>query len=224
MNIFLVLGMVLTALLHLGSCRPLQDRDEQTGATFTNTRDHDIYISIDWSADDVAEYGDQLTSGPGIISPGCQVFIPALPHTSPKYFLSSTDNSLATRDKRDHDTAVEATYQGFEGFTFFDVDFEKGFSEAVWCHSMQDGWDQGSGCDKDMLAVCPDELKHFDPVTGRLDQCVGVDTPENVAFRRQLCPWAYEASNDARTVTITRGSSEYSQAVDVLARCTDMFF
>lgn len=184
------------------------------GVILNNARGHPVHISVDWAAKDGPQPDVYY-----LLQPHTGQFMEAQPGTSPKIYVSSSDNRPTAHvgEKRDHDTAIEVTFNGYEMNTYYDVDLERGFSEPVMCHPVEMEMESSdmefsnktSGCLADVLSRCPEHLKHFDPVTGSLDQCRTEDSTENVALRRAMCPNAYVQSDDRQTKTIEKRHGEW---------------
>ena len=190
---------------------PLLPRQEGISITFHNQHGRPIFISGDHAAGDINSHGvERLPSLDHKLQPEDVLTIPGLPLTSPKYFLSTTPNQASPEigEKRDHDTAVEVTYVGYEQKTYWDVDSEKGLSVPVWCHAATDSWSSGQGCEGDVLAGCQPHLVHTGP-DGVADQCWGEGTAVDVARRRGFCPTAYVVFNDEGTRTMMNGHGEW---------------
>lgn len=178
-----------------------------TGITFINQNPNLIYISGDWAAKD--GYGStQSASLDRTIESGASTFYPGCASCSPKFMVSTSPSSLDTGEKRNYDTAVELTWNGFEGKTFYDVDVERGVSVPIWCHANTETWSQGQGCVGNVLDDCPSSLVHIDSTTGLPDQCRADGTAEDIARRREKCPTAYVESEDVRTNTMSTGNGE----------------
>ena len=173
------------------------------GIIFYNHNTNPQHISTDWAKDDVNQYPD-LDWVYTILEPEDHVFIATDPCTSPKFFVSPTPNNRTAEvgSKRDHDTAVEATFQGGGDWTYFDVDIEKGFSVPIWCHGHGEEWNSGHGCVNDLLDECPECSRHYDNDTGIYDQCLPMNTVEDYAMRYRLCPDVYVKHDDDMTRTI----------------------
>ncbi|KAF1344662.1 hypothetical protein BDV97DRAFT_425007 [Delphinella strobiligena] len=178
-----------------------------SGTEFHNKNSQPMHISNDWTDADVANH-------PGIVwenmtvAPGEMVFLSAPDDATGKYYIGPTDNSRTAEvgENRDSNTIVESFYGGYAGFTYFDVDIEKGFSVPIWCHGAQEEWGTGQGCLEDVLAACPDRDRHIDETTGIYDFCRGDnENAESVAIRTALCPNVYVLAEDNRTRTINPG-------------------
>lgn len=178
------------------------------GMRFHNLRSEPQYISGDWAAKDTATHSG-LETLDKYLQPKESIFFPAPANTSPKFYIGSTPNELTSKvgEKRNHDTIVEATFVGTYETTYYDVDFEKGFSSPLWCVGGGEKWHTGQGCLADVLALCPKDDRHHDAETGAYDQCRTKQTPDTVALWRQLCPGSYVLSQDpdTRTVPSTHG-------------------
>jgi hypothetical protein len=168
------------------------------GFWILNRNEMTHHISADWAADDYGEYGphEYLQFSTTTVAPGENLWIPTLPGTSPKLYVgvSPNDKTAEVGSDRNHDTLIEATFNGGYGHLYYDIDMERGFSSPVWCHGQGDPWQSGQGCVADLLAVCPKKDQHHNPTTNVYDQCR--ESPENKAIRYQLCPKSYVVWND----------------------------
>ena len=190
--------LVLTLFLSPISCHPAPTG--HTGIWFRNEHPLDQYLSVDFAEKDMAAHPD-LVAQDMTIAATEHIFLPMRPGMSPKFFLSPTPNNRSAEvgDKRDSDTAVEVTFAGFQGHTYYDVDIERGFSVPVWCYGYDQDWEDGSGCLADLLDGCPEHLKHFDESSGMHDQCLGDGSEASVMRRRKMCPQVYVQSDDEQT-------------------------
>lgn len=156
------------------------------------------YISADWPEKDRGEYGahEYLQFSTATVGPGESLWIPTLPHTSPKLYVGVSPNERTAEvgSHRNHDTLIEATFNGGYEHLYYDIDIERGFSSPVWCHGQGEPWQSGQGCVADLLAVCPEKDQHHNPATNVYDQCRA--SAENLQLRYQLCPKAYVVWND----------------------------
>lgn len=182
----------------------------QCGIFFNNTTPVPMFLSGDWAAEDYDEYGDQLASLEFHLEPSGTLWVPTYEGTSPKIFVSFTNNSVALGAKRNSDTVVEATFNSANDHLYFDVDIEKGFSVPVWCRALGPQNAEGSGCVNDVLGDCPEQYRHYDEVDGVqvVDQCTAdQNDPESVARFRNHCPHTYVFWDDqgTRVSTVSNG-------------------
>lgn len=182
----------------------------QAGVEFHNKNSQPMHISNDWTAEDEVKHPG-ISWDNIIVAPGEVAFMAAPLESTGKYYIGPTNNSRTAEvaERRDHNTIFESYYGGYAGFTFFDVDIEKGFSVPMWCHGAQEAWSTGEGCLEDVLAACPDRDRHVDNATGIYDYCEGNLCPENVAIRAALCPRVYVLHDDDATKAVSKGHGEY---------------
>ncbi|KAI4764813.1 hypothetical protein E4T51_02203 [Aureobasidium sp. EXF-12344] len=178
--------------------QPAQDAAHPLGFWILNRNEMTHHISVDWPVKDREEYGshEYLKFSTATVAPGENLWIPTLPHNSPKLYVgvSPNENTAEVGSYRNHDTLIEATFHGGYGHLYYDIDIEFGFSSPVWCHGQGEPWSTGHGCLNDVLAVCPQKDQHHNPITGIYDQCR--HSPENLQLRYQLCPRSYVVWND----------------------------
>lgn len=204
----------------LAGNQPASTGTEPMGVFFINNNSMPHHISADWAKDDREQYpnANELNWGYAIVGPGEQIFVPGLPQTSPKFLVGTTPNNHTEEigDKRDHDTAVEMTFKGGYDWLYYDVDIERGFSAPVWCHGQGMEWETGQGCTADLLAACPESLRHYDADTGIYDQCRGSETQESLLLRKTMCPMTYVKYNDDERTNVTNGKHGMSSALATL--------
>ncbi|TKA54720.1 hypothetical protein B0A49_13163 [Cryomyces minteri] len=128
-------------------------------------------------------------------------WVPTNKGWSGAFYVSTTRTDRAVGAKRNADTKVEATFQGANDLTYFDVDIEKGFSLPVWCGPR--AWNVASGCSYDFLSDCPQGDRHYDQFTGEYDQCRNPQSAESIVRFRSHCPSAYVQWNDVQTKAST---------------------
>ncbi|KAK6008740.1 hypothetical protein QM012_000643 [Aureobasidium pullulans] len=181
---------------HVG--QPGPDAAHPMGFWILNRNALKHHISADFSTKDFDRYGphDYLKFTTATVGPGENLWIPTLPGISPKLYVgvSPNNNTADVGSHRDHDTVIEATFNGGYGHLYYDIDIEKGFSSPVWCHGQGDAWEDGHGCLADLLSVCPEKDQHRHPATGLYDQCLAAD--DNIDFRRHCCPKSYVLPQD----------------------------
>lgn len=181
---------------HAGQPEP--DAAHPMGFWILNRNAMKHHVSADFAAEDFATYGshEYLKFSTTTIGPGENLWIPTLPGVSPKLYVgvSPNNNTAEVGSHRNHDTLIEASFEGGYGHLYYDIDIERGFSSPVWCHGQGDTWENGRGCVADLLSVCPVKDQHHHPVTGLYDQCRGA--ADNVDFRRHYCPESYVLFND----------------------------
>ncbi|KAI4728171.1 hypothetical protein E4T49_04010 [Aureobasidium sp. EXF-10728] len=204
-----------------GEDEPGPDAAHSMGIWVLNRNALTHHISTDWAEDDFWQYGahEYLQFSTATLGPGENLWIPTLPGMNPKLFVGVSDNNKTAEvgDHRNHDTLIEATFQGGYGHLYYDIDIERGFSSPVWCHGQGDPWEYGQGCVADLLSVCPEKDQHRHPVTGVYDQCRGAD--DNIAFRRHYCPRSYVVYNDDYA-TVTPHHREDGQPMTDVLICT----
>jgi hypothetical protein len=183
-----------------------------------NRNDMTHHISADWAEKDRGRYGphEYLQFSTAAVAPGENLWIPTLPGTSPKLYVgvSPNDKTAEVGSNRNHDTLIEATFNGGYGHLYYDVDMERGFSSPVWCHGQGDPWESGQGCVADLLAVCPPKDQHHNPITNVYDQCR--ESPENKAIRYQLCPKSYIVWNDDWNTNTTSNKDGKTTPIHIL--------
>jgi hypothetical protein len=187
---------------------PPIDANQNMGIWFINNNSATHHISADWAAQDRTQHPNTaiLDFETSTLDPNTSLFIPALAGLSPKFLVgvSPNNHSALVGSNRDHDTAIEATFSGNGGWTYYDVDIERGFSSPVWCHGLGEKWESGQGCTVDLLAACPEKYRHYDWASGVYDQCRGTRDRENLHLRASHCPMAYVRWDDERT-RVTQG-------------------
>lgn len=185
---------------------PVVNGSGDIGLRIRNDNPSTEYVSIDWAAKDSASHPELVT--PNVtVQPGETTFIPVPAGASPKFYFGFSPNDRATGAKRDGDTAVEATFVGWAGHTFFDVDIEKGFSVPLWCHGEADEEAHGRGCNADLLATCDKQDAHVDALSGKVDQCRA--SPRNFQTWSDMCTKAYTYADDHSVTTVLQGHGEY---------------
>lgn len=181
---------------------------EPMGIMFHNLHSHAQYISGDWAKKDTDTHPHLMWPN-AHLAPNSSIFFPAPAQSSPKFYIGPTPNNRTVGEKRDHDTIVEATFAGTYDTTYYDVDFEKGFSVPLWCVGSGDKWDSGEGCLVDVLAYCEEEDKYYDANSGLYDQCRNSGKAETVNLWYQLCPGAYVLPDDRATKSVGEGHGEW---------------
>lgn len=204
--------------------QPGPDAAHPMGFWILNRNALEHHISADFAAKDFDRYGshEYLKFTTATVGPGENLWIPTLPGVSPKLYVgvSPNNNTAEVGSHRNHDTLIEANFEGGYGHLYYDIDIERGFSSPVWCHGQGDAWEDGRGCVADLLSVCPVKDQHHHPVSGLYDQCRGA--ADNVDFRRHYCPESYVLFDDDWNTKGTGnrdGKPRNSNRFDTVYRC-----
>ncbi|KAF2229069.1 hypothetical protein EV356DRAFT_511798 [Viridothelium virens] len=170
----------------------LNSHTGSAGILFYNSNSAEVHVSFDFS---------KFTHVPTdvVVPAGESHFFPIPPGISQyghAFYVGSTPNNLGARAKRDSDTKVEFTMNGFSGHSYYDVDVERGVSLPVRVTDLNGKIH--AGCAIDKMKICPTQWKHYH-TDGRLDQCKNPQNAEAVKFFRQGCPDWYVKSDDKVT-------------------------
>lgn len=210
-------ALAICALIAAAVAAPTER--ESMGISFINHHNRPIFISGDWAQKDldnkqISKPGSDPLSLDTKLAPGKHTFFPGFASASPKFFVSTTPAQACIGEKRDHDTAIEITWRDYSGKTFYDVDVERGTSVPIWCHGRHEEWQSGMGCEGDVLRDCPPHLTHTHGDNGRVDQCRGENTTEDINRRFAKCPTSYISADDARTHVMAEGHGKCCRSLN----------